>query len=204
MGVKKMEKNTAVMGKSIKGSKTEQNLLKAFAGESQARNRYTYFASIAKKEGLEQIANIFIETAENEKEHAKVFFKYLEGGETEITAAYPSGIIKDTKSNLEAAAAGENMEWTALYADFARTAKDEGFTGVCRSFEQIAKVERFHESRYRKLINNIANQEVFRKKASVKWHCINCGYVVEGAEAPQECPACKHPRAYYEVLAENF
>jgi len=204
MGVKKMEKNTAVMGKSIKGSKTEQNLLKAFAGESQARNRYTYFASIAKKEGLEQIANIFIETAENEKEHAKVFFKYLEGGETEITAVYPSGIIKDTKSNLEAAAAGENMEWTALYADFARTAKDEGFTGVCRSFEQIAKVERFHESRYRKLINNIANQEVFRKKASVKWHCINCGYVVEGAEAPQECPACKHPRAYYEVLAENF
>jgi len=204
MGVKKMEKNTAVMGKSIKGSKTEQNLLKAFAGESQARNRYTYFASIAKKEGLEQIANIFIETAENEKEHAKVFFKYLEGGETEITAVYPSGIIKDTKSNLEAAAAGENMEWTALYADFARTAKDEGFTGVCRSFEQIAKVERFHESRYRKLINNIANQEVFGKKASVKWHCINCGYVVEGAEAPQECPACKHPRAYYEVLAENF
>ncbi|PIQ90605.1 MAG: rubrerythrin family protein [Candidatus Omnitrophica bacterium CG11_big_fil_rev_8_21_14_0_20_41_12] len=192
------------MGKSIKGSKTEQNLLKAFAGESQARNRYTYFASIAKKEGLEQIANIFIETAENEKEHAKVFFKYLEGGETEITAVYPSGIIKDTKSNLEAAAAGENMEWTALYADFARTAKDEGFTGVCRSFEQIAKVERFHESRYRKLINNIANQEVFGKKASVKWHCINCGYVVEGAEAPQECPACKHPRAYYEVLAENF
>lgn len=192
------------MGKSIKGTKTEQNLLKAFAGESQARNRYTYFASAAKKEGLEQISGIFMETAENEKEHAKVFFKYLEGGETEITAIYPSGIIKDTKSNLEAAAAGENMEWTALYADFAKTAKDEGFPEVSRSFEQIAKVERFHESRYRKLINNIANQEVFKKKSSIKWHCLNCGYVVEGAEAPQECPACKHPQAYYEVLAENY
>lgn len=192
------------MSKSIKGTKTEQNLLKAFAGESQARNRYTYFAGAAKKEGFEQAGNIFIETAENEKEHAKVFFKYLEGGEAEITAVYPAGAIKDTKSNLEAAAAGENMEWTSLYADFAKVAKDEGFTDACRSFEQIAKVERFHESRYRKLINNLANQEVFKKKTSVKWHCINCGYVIEAEEAPQECPACKHPRAYYEVLAENF
>jgi rubrerythrin len=192
------------MPKSIKGTKTEQNLLKAFAGESQARNRYTYFAGAAKKEGYEQIANIFAETAENEKEHAKVFFKHLEGGEAEITATYPAGQIKDTKSNLEAAAAGENMEWTALYQDFARTAKDEGFAEVSRSFEQIAKVEKFHESRYRKLINNISAREIFKKKASVKWHCINCGYVIEGIEAPKECPACKHPQAYYEVLAENY
>jgi len=192
------------MGKSIKGSKTEKNLLAAFAGESQARNRYTYFASAARKEGFEQVANIFTETAENEKEHAKVFFKHLEGGDVEITAVYPAGAIRDTKTNLEEAAAGENMEWTTLYSDFAKTAKDEGFLEVSRSFEQIAKVERFHESRYRKLINNIASQEVFKKKSVVKWHCINCGYVVEGAEAPKECPACKHPQAFYEVLAENY
>lgn len=192
------------MVKSIKGSKTEQNLLKAFAGESQARNRYTYFASIAKKEGYEQIANIFTETSENEKEHAKVFFKHLEGGDVEITALYPAGIIKDTKTNLEAAAAGENLEWTALYQDFAKTAKDEGFPDACRSFEQVAKVEKFHETRYRKLINNLANNEVFKKKAPVKWHCINCGHIIESADAPKECPACKHPQAYYEVLAENY
>jgi rubrerythrin len=192
------------MGKSIKGTKTEKNLLKAFAGESQARNRYTYFASLARKEGFEQIANIFTETAENEKEHAKVFFKYLEGGDVEITALYPAGVIKDTKTNLEEAAAGENMEWTALYQDFAKAAKDEGFTEVARSFEQIAKVERFHEARYRKLINNLGNSEVFKKKSPVKWHCINCGYVTEGNEPPRECPACKHPQSFYEVLAENY
>lgn len=192
------------MGKSIKGTKTEKNLLVAFAGESQARNRYTYFASAARKQGFEQIANIFTETAENEKEHAKVFFKYLEGGDVEITANYPAGAIKDTKSNLEAAAAGENMEWTVIYQDFAKTAKDEGFPEVTHSFEQIAKVERFHEFRYRKLIDNIANGEVFKKKAPVKWHCINCGYVVEDTEAPKECPACKHPQGFYEVLADNF
>ncbi len=192
------------MSKSIKGSKTEKNLLKAFAGESQARNRYTYFASAARKEGLEQIANIFTETAENEKEHAKIFFKYLEGGDAEITATYPAGAIKDTKTNLGEAAAGENMEWTTLYQDFAKTAKDDGFAEVARSFEQIAKVERFHEARYRKLINNLANSEVFKKKAPVKWHCINCGYVMEGNEAPKECPACKHPQPFYEVLAENY
>jgi len=192
------------MGKSIKGTKTEKNLLKAFAGESQARNRYTYFASAAKKEGYEQIANIFLETAENEKEHAKVFFKYLEGGGAEITASYPAGIIKDTKVNLEEAAAGENMEWTSLYSDFAQVAKNGGFPEVARSFEWIANVERFHESRYRKLISNIANREVFKKKNSVKWHCINCGYVIAGNVAPAECPACKHPQSYYEVLAENF
>ena len=192
------------MGKSIKGSQTEKNLLKAFAGESQARNRYTYFASAARKEGFEQIANIFSETAENEKEHAKVFFKHLEGGDVEITAAYPAGIVGDTKANLEAAAAGEQVEWTALYKGFASVAKEEGYPEVCRSFEQIAKVEKFHESRYRKLIGNIEKNEVFKKKAPVKWHCTNCGYVHEGPEPPKECPACKHPQSYYEVLAENF
>ena len=193
-----------IMGKSIKGTQTEKNLLKAFAGESQARNRYTYFASKARKEGFEQIANIFAETSENEKEHAKVFFNYLEGGDVEIVAAYPAGMIKDTKSNLEGAAAGENMEWTKLYADFAKIAREEGFPDVGNSFEQISKVEKFHESRYRKLIANMANGEVFKKKTTVKWHCANCGYVYEGTEPPKECPACKHPQAFFEVLAENF
>jgi rubrerythrin len=192
------------MAKSLKGTKTEKNLLAAFAGESQARNRYTYFSGAARKEGLEQIANIFAETAENEKEHAKVFFKHLEGGEVTITAGYPAGSIKDTRSNLEAAAEGEKMEWTSIYADFAKAAKDEGFPEVARSFEQISKVEKFHEARYRKLIANISKSEVFRRGAPVKWYCINCGYVIEGAEAPKECPACKHPQAYYELLAENF
>jgi len=190
--------------KSIKGTKTEKNLLASFAGESQARNRYTYFASAARKEGFEQIANIFLETAENEKEHAKIFFKHLEGGDVEITAAYPAGVIGDTKSNLEAAAAGENMEWTTLYANFAKIAREEGFLEVAISYEQISKVEKFHESRYRKLIANIAGNEVFKKKTTVKWHCTNCGYVHEGPEAPKECPACKHPQSYYEVLAENY
>jgi rubrerythrin len=192
------------MPKSIKGSQTEKNLLAAFAGESQARNRYTYFASAARKEGLEQIANIFIETSENEKEHAKVFFKHLEGGDVQITASYPAGVIGDTKANLELAAAGEKLEWTTLYANFGKIAKEEGFPEASRSFEQVAKVERFHEARYRKLIQNITNKEVFKKSAAVKWHCTNCGYVSEGAEAPRECPACKHPQSFYEVLAENF
>jgi rubrerythrin len=192
------------MGKSLKGTKTEKNLLAAFAGESQARNRYTYFASKARKEGFEQISAIFLETAENEKEHAKVFFKYLEGGEVEITAGYPAGVIGDTKANLEAAAAGEKMEWTTLYANFAKMAKEEGFSDVARSFEQIGKVEKFHEARYRKLISNIENKSVFKKKTPVKWHCRNCGYVFEGNEPPKECPACKHPQSFYEVLAENF
>ena len=192
------------MAKSIKGTKTEKNLLASFAGESQARNRYTYFASAARKEGFEQIANIFLETAENEKEHAKIYFKHLEGGDVEIMAAYPAGVIGDTKSNLEAAAAGENMEWTTLYANFAKIAREEGFLEVAISFEQISKVEKFHESRYRKLIANIAGNEVFKKKTTVKWHCTNCGYVHEGPEAPKECPACKHPQSYYEVLAENY
>lgn len=192
------------MSKSIKGSKTEKNLLAAFAGESQARNRYTYFASVAKKEGFEQISKIFIETADNEKEHAKVFFKHLEGGDVEITAAFPAGMIKDTKSNLEAAAAGENLEWTTLYQDFSKIARDEGFSDVARSFDQVARVERFHEARYRKLINNITDGEVFKKKSTIKWHCLNCGYVFEGEEAPNECPACNHPKAFFEVLVENY
>jgi rubrerythrin len=172
----------------FKGSMTEKNLLAAFAGESQARNRYTYFASAARKEGYEQIANIFIETAENEKEHAKVFFKHLQGGEVMITAGYPAGVIGKTKENLDAAAAGEK----------------EGFAEVARSFEQIAKVEKFHESRYRKLIENVTKKEVFKKAKAVKWHCLNCGYIFEGAKPPKLCPACLHPQSYYEVLAENY
>jgi rubrerythrin len=192
------------MAKVIKGTKTEQNLLKAFAGESQARNRYTYFASAARKEGYEQIADIFLETAENEKEHAKVFFKYLEGGDVEIIAIYPAGIIKNTKENLDQAAAGENLEWTTLYADFEKTARDEGFSEIADSFKDIANVEKFHESRYRKLSSNLQGGTVFKKQANTKWHCRNCGYIHEGKEAPQECPACKHPRAYYELLAENY
>ena len=190
--------------KSIKGTCTEVNLLTAFAGESQARNRYTYFASAARKEGLEQIANIFIETAENEKEHAKVFFKYLEGGDVQITATYPAGMIGSTQANLEAAAAGENLEWTEIYSNFASVAKQEGFTEIAHSFEEIAEVEQFHEARYRKLINNIANGEGFKRSATVKWHCTNCGYVHEGLEAPKSCPACRHPQSYYELLAENW
>lgn len=192
------------MAKSIKGTKTEKNLLKAFAGESQARNRYTFFASAARKAGLEQIANIFMETAENEKEHAKVFFKHLEGGPVEITATYPAGAILETKDNLAAAAAGEKEEWSELYPSFARTAREEGFPEAARSFEQVSKVEAFHEARYRRLLSNLENGEVFKRKASVKWHCINCGFVFEGTEPPKECPACQHPQAYYEVLAENF
>jgi len=192
------------MGKAFKGSKTEKNLLTAFAGESQARNRYTYFAGAARKEGYEQIANIFAETAENEKEHAKVFFKHLQGGDVEITAAYPAGVIGKTKENLEAAAAGEKMEWTTIYANFAKTAKEEGFAEASRSFEQISKVEKFHEARYRKLIKNVANKKVFNREKAAKWHCINCGYIFEGTKPPKLCPACQHPQSYYEILAENY
>jgi len=193
-----------MMGKSIRGTKTEQNLLKAFAGESQARNRYTYFASVARKEGYEQISAIFLETAENEREHAKVFFKYLEGGDLEITASYPTGIISNTRENLEQAAAGENLEWTTLYSDFERVAMEEGFPEIAESFREIAKVEKFHEARYRKLISNIEKGSVFKKDTPVKWHCRNCGYIYEGEEAPEKCPACKHPRSFYEILAENY
>ncbi len=192
------------MGKSVKGTRTEKNLLAAFAGESQARNRYTFFASKARSEGYEQIANIFTETAGNEKEHAEVFFKYLEGGDVEITAAYPGGVIADTKTNLLEAAAGEKLEWSVLYADFEKIAREEGFDDIATSFKEIAEVEEFHEGRYRKLAANVANGEVFKKKTSVKWHCSNCGYIHEGTEAPEECPACKHPQSYYELLAENY
>ena len=192
------------MFKSLKGTQTEKNLLTAFAGESQARNRYTYFASAARKAGYEQIAEIFLETAENEKEHAKVFFKYLEGGEAVVSASYPAGVIADTKANLTEAADGENMEWTTIYADFARTAKKEGFPKIAKSFEEIGKVEKFHEARYRKLIANLAKKKVFKKDGVSKWHCRNCGYVHEGTSAPKICPACLHPQAYYEVLAENY
>lgn len=189
---------------SVKGTKTEQNLLASFAGESQARNRYTYFASVAKKAGYEQIAAIFLETAENEKEHAKRFFKLLEGGELEITASYPAGIIGNTAENLKAAADGENLEWTKLYKEAEETARKEGFEEIAAQFKEIAEVEEEHEKRYRKLLANIKGGTVFKKDKSVKWKCRNCGYVHEGDEAPKECPACKHPQAYYELLCENY
>ncbi len=192
------------MGGSIKGTQTEKNLLTAFAGESQARNRYTFFASVARKEGYEQIANIFTETAGNEKEHAKVFFKYLEGGDVEIAAAYPAGMIGATKTNLGAAADGEKLEWSEIYPDFEKIAREEGFAEVATSFKEIAEVEEFHEGRYRKLAKNVGVGEVFKKKASVKWHCTNCGYLHEGTEAPKVCPACNHAQTYYELLAENY
>ena len=189
---------------TIKGSKTEKNLLASFAGESQARNRYTYFASVAKKEGYEQIAAIFLETAENEKEHAKAYFKHLEGGMVEITAKYPAGVIGDTLANLEASAGGEHEEWTILYPEAARIAKEEGFTEVSRLFSAIAKVETEHEKRYRKLIENLKGGTVFKKSDSVKWKCRNCGHIHEGPSAPGNCPACAHPQAYFEVAAENY
>jgi rubrerythrin len=189
---------------SIKGTRTEQNLLKAFAGESQARNRYTYFASVAKKDGLEQICGIFTETADNEKEHAKVFFCYLEGGDAEITASYPAGKIGTTAENLLAAAEGEKMEWSLLYPDFAGVAEQEGFADVATSFRQIAEVEDKHEKRYRKLLANLEGGVVFSKDHPVRWKCRNCGYVHEGTTAPIECPACKHPQAYYEVFTEPY
>ena len=190
--------------KNIKGTQTEKNLLAAFAGESQARNRYSYFASKAKKEGYEQIAAIFLETAENEKEHAKVFFKYLKGGDIEIMASYPAGVIGTTEENLYAAAEGEKMEWGTLYPNFADTAEKEGFSDIAKSFKEIAEVESYHEKRYRKLQDNVKNNAVFQKKKTVKWKCRTCGYVHEGPEAPDVCPACKHPKAYYEVWTEPY
>lgn len=188
----------------LKGSETEKNLLKAFAGESQARNRYTYFASVAKKEGYEQIAGIFEETASNEKEHAKIFFKYLEGGDIEITAEYPAGKIGTTENNLLHAANGEHLEWGTLYPEFEKTARKEGFKEIANSFKEIAEVEEHHEARYRKLLENVKNKTVFKKEKTVKWICRNCGYVHEGKEAPKECPACKHPQAYYQLFIEDY
>jgi len=188
----------------IKGTQTEKNVLAAFAGESQARNRYTYFASAAKQEGYEQIAAIFLDTADNEKEHAKVFFKLLEGGDVEITATYPAGVIGDTAANLEAAANGERLEWTTLYKNFAETARKEGLKEVAAAFTEIAEVEEGHEARYRKLLENVRAGKVFTRDTVVKWRCRNCGYIHEGKSAPKVCPACKHPQAYYELLAENY
>lgn len=190
--------------KSIKGSETEKNLLKAFAGESQARNKYTYFASIAKNEGYEQISGIFSETADNEREHAKVFFKYLEGGDREIIATYPAGKIGTTEENLMAAAEGEKMEWSILYPEFEKIARKEGFDHIADSFKEIAKVEEQHEKRYRKLHSNLNNKQVFKKDKVVRWKCRNCGYVHEGKDAPHICPACKHPQSYYELIVENY
>jgi len=189
---------------SLKGSKTEKNLLASFAGESQARNRYTFFASAAKKAGFEQIAAIFLETADNEKEHAERFFEFLEGGELEINASYPAGKIQDTAANLEASAEGENLEWTKLYKEAEETARDEGFEEIASVFKEIGEVEEEHEKRYRKLLKNIKEGRVFKRDAVVKWKCRNCGYVHEGKEAPEECPACAHKQKYYEILCENY
>ncbi len=188
----------------LKGTKTEKNLLASFAGESQARNRYTYFASVAKKAGFEQIAAIFLETADNEKEHAKRFFKLLEGGEVEIAASYPAGVIGDTAANLEASAAGERLEWTKLYKEAEKTAREEGFEEIAVQYKEIAEVEEQHEKRYRKLLNNLKEDKVFKKDTAVKWKCRNCGYVHKSKEAPEECPACAHPQSYYELLSENY
>jgi len=192
------------MGQSIKGTKTELNLLKAFAGESQARNRYEFAAKVAKKEGYEQISAIFQETADQEKEHAKRFFKFLEGGVAEITAGYPAGKIGTTVENLKAAAEGENEEWTELYPAFAATAKEEGFEEVASAFTLIAKVEAEHERRYLKLLQNISDDKVFLKDGKVWWKCRNCGYVYQSAEALELCPACLHPRSYMQIREENY
>ena len=190
--------------KSLKGTQTEKNLLAAFAGESQARNRYTFFASKAKKEGYEQISAFFKESADNEKEHAEIFFKHLQGGEVEIIAGYPAGVIGTTEENLLAAAEGEKMEWGTLYPDFAKTAMEEGFPMVAHSFREIGGVEAYHEKRYRKLLENVKKKQIFKKDKVVKWKCRNCGYVHEGTEAPDVCPACQHPKSYYELWVENY
>ncbi|MFW3145377.1 MAG: rubrerythrin [Thermoplasmatota archaeon] len=189
---------------SLKGTKTEKNLLAAFAGESQARNRYTFFAKQAKKEGFEAISAIFLETAENEKEHAKLFFKHLEGGMVEITAMYPAGVIGNTIENLRAAANGENEEWTVLYPGFAKIADEEGFPEVAKTFRMVAKVEVEHEKRYNSLIHDLEEGSFFNREEKIKWKCRNCGYIHEGATAPEICPACNHPQAYFEPLCKNY
>lgn len=192
------------MSKSVKGTETEKNLLKSFAGESQARNRYTFFASVAKKEGFEQIAGVFTETAEQEKEHAKKFFKFLEGGMVEITASYPAGRISTTKENLTEAAAGENEEWTELYPNFADVAEKEGFPAIAAIFRNIAKVEAEHEARYRTLLARVEADKVFERDDEIQWQCRNCGYVHTGKEAPDVCPSCTHPQAYFEPKKTNY
>lgn len=192
------------MEKSLKGTRTEQNLLKSFAGESQARSRYMMFAKAARKEGYEQIANIFQETAEQEFQHAKRFFSFLEGGMVEITAMYPAGIVGTTVENLKAAAEGENEEWTDLYPEFAEIAVEEGFKKVATAFKMIAKVEEEHEKRYLKLLQNITEDKVFVKEGKVMWECIKCGYVYESAKALENCPACLHSKAYMQLREENY
>jgi rubrerythrin len=188
----------------FKGSRTEKNLLAAFAGESQARTRYTFFASAAKKEGYEQIAAIFEETSDNEKEHAQLFFKHLQGGMVAISASYPAGVIASTAENLKAAAEGEKLEWGTLYPNFAEVAEEEGFSDAARTFRAVAKVEAYHERRYLKLLENVTQGKVFKKDAPIKWKCRNCGFVYEGSEPPEKCPVCGHPRSYFEVWCENY
>jgi rubrerythrin len=192
------------MEKSLKGSKTEKNLLKAFAGESQAKNRYEFAAKVAKEEGYEQIAAIFMETASQEQTHAKKFFRFLEGGALEITATYPAGIIETTSGNLKAAAEGEHEEWTELYPEFARIAEEEGFKQVATAFKAISVAEKVHEERYRKLLDNLMGNKVFEKNEKVFWYCRKCGYVHFGTKALKNCPACNHPEAYFELKAENY
>ena len=192
------------MEKSINGTRTEQNLLKAFAGESQARMRYTFFAKVAKEEGYEQIAAIFLETAEQEATHAKRYFKFLEGGMVEITAAYPAGVIGTTAENLRAAAEGEHEEWSLVYPEFARVAEEEGFKRIATLFKMVAKAEITHDQRYRKLLQNLNDGTVFSSDVPVKWYCRKCGYIYEGKKPPKNCPTCDHPQAYFEKYAENF
>lgn len=188
----------------MKGSRTEKNLITSFAGESQARNRYTYFSSQARKEGFVQIASIFEETANQEREHAKRFFAQLEGGDVVVEAAFPAGVIGTTAENLKAAAAGEHYEWTEMYPEFAKIAREEGFEAAAQVWEAVSVAEKQHEKRYLDLLRNVESDEVFKKDSPVTWRCLNCGYLHEGPEAPEMCPACAHPRAYYELLAENW
>jgi len=190
--------------KNLKGTQTEKNLLTAFAGESQARNRYTFFGSQAKKEGYEQISAIFLETADNEKEHAKRLFKFLEGGQAEIKATFPAGVISKTEANLQEAAGGENYEYTIMYPEFAKMADKVGFPEIAQVLRSIANAERQHEKRYLGLLDNLSNDRVFKRAEVVKWKCRNCGYIHEGKEAPEKCPACAHARAYFELLGENW
>lgn len=189
---------------TLKGSKTEHNLLAAFAGESQARNRYSLASSISRKEGYEQISRIFTETADNEKEHAKLFFNHLQGGEVTITAGYPAGVPGGTLDQLKSAAAGEKLEWTTLYAGFADVATQEGFKDVATTFRQVAAVEEWHERRYNRLIEAVQNDTVFKKPQKALWKCLNCGRVVEAVEAPAKCPTCQHPQAFFELFTENY
>lgn len=189
---------------TLKGSRTEKNLLSAFAGESQARNRYTYFAGQARKDGFMQIAGIFEETANQEKEHAKRFFQFLQGGEVTITAGFPAGTIEDTLNNLKAAADGEHFEHSELYPEFARVASEEGFEAIAQVFHSVSVAEKQHEKRYRELAANVEKERVFKRETPVVWRCLNCGYLHEGTEAPASCPACAHPQSYYELLAENW